>query len=162
LSPLSVWRLVAKLGTRRVARRKSAGEPAHSKTSRWLRVILGSNRADKMPALPNSGPRLQQPRSDGIVRGGSFKAELGSRRKSGLNHENRLVSLTCIGIFAASRLSLIHGRRIGRGAQNAREQNRAVFLFFTGSDWCGWCQRLNAEVLATKEFLASLKRISCS
>ncbi len=30
--------------------------------------------------------------------------------------------------------------------------DRKVFLFFTGSDWCGWCQRLDAEVLGTSEF----------
>lgn len=34
----------------------------------------------------------------------------------------------------------------------AKEQNRHVFLFFTGSDWCGWCKRLNAEILTTPEF----------
>jgi protein disulfide-isomerase len=34
----------------------------------------------------------------------------------------------------------------------AKEQNRHIFLFFTGSDWCGWCQRLNAEILKTPEF----------
>lgn len=36
----------------------------------------------------------------------------------------------------------------------AKEQNRHVFLFFTGSDWCIWCKRLNAEILATPEFKA--------
>ena len=34
----------------------------------------------------------------------------------------------------------------------AKEQNRHVFLFFTGSDWCGWCKRLNREILSTPEF----------
>jgi thioredoxin-related protein len=38
------------------------------------------------------------------------------------------------------------------GLASARQQNRAVFLFFTGSDWCGWCQKLDAEVLSTPEF----------
>ena len=32
--------------------------------------------------------------------------------------------------------------------------NRKIFLFFTGSDWCGWCKRLEAEVLGTPEFQA--------
>jgi protein disulfide-isomerase len=36
----------------------------------------------------------------------------------------------------------------------AREQDRAVFLFFTGSDWCGWCKKLDAEILGTPEFAA--------
>jgi len=34
----------------------------------------------------------------------------------------------------------------------AKAQNRQVFMYFTGSDWCGWCKRLNAEVLSTPEF----------
>jgi len=38
------------------------------------------------------------------------------------------------------------------GLAAARTGNRPVFLFFTGSDWCGWCQRLDAEVLSTPEF----------
>jgi protein disulfide-isomerase len=35
----------------------------------------------------------------------------------------------------------------------AKEQNRRVFLFFTGSDWCGWCMRLKKEILSTPEFV---------
>lgn len=27
-----------------------------------------------------------------------------------------------------------------------------IFAFFTGSDWCGWCMKLKAEVLDTKDF----------
>lgn len=34
----------------------------------------------------------------------------------------------------------------------ASGSNRKVFLFFTGSDWCGWCKRLDAEILGTSEF----------
>lgn len=31
-------------------------------------------------------------------------------------------------------------------------ENKKVFLFFTGSDWCGWCKRLDREILTTGEF----------
>lgn len=34
----------------------------------------------------------------------------------------------------------------------AKAEQRHVFLFFTGSDWCVWCKRLNAEILSTPEF----------
>jgi thioredoxin-related protein len=34
----------------------------------------------------------------------------------------------------------------------AKEQNRQVFLLFTGSDWCIWCKRLNNEILSSPEF----------
>jgi protein disulfide-isomerase len=36
----------------------------------------------------------------------------------------------------------------------AKEQGRAVLVFFTGSDWCGWCKRLDREILSTTEFTA--------
>lgn len=36
----------------------------------------------------------------------------------------------------------------------AKADNRQVFLFFTGSDWCGWCRKLDREVLSTPEFKA--------
>jgi protein disulfide-isomerase len=34
----------------------------------------------------------------------------------------------------------------------ARSEQRKVFLFFTGSDWCGWCKKLDGEILSTPEF----------
>lgn len=37
---------------------------------------------------------------------------------------------------------------------SAKQQDRAVFVFFTGSDWCGWCMKLDREILTTSEFQA--------
>lgn len=34
----------------------------------------------------------------------------------------------------------------------AKAENKKVFVFFTGSDWCGWCIRLQKEILMTAEF----------
>lgn len=34
----------------------------------------------------------------------------------------------------------------------AKAENKKVFLFFTGSDWCSWCMRLQKEILMTSEF----------
>lgn len=36
----------------------------------------------------------------------------------------------------------------------ARDSDRAVFLFFTGSDWCGYCMALEREILNTPDFNA--------
>jgi protein disulfide-isomerase len=36
--------------------------------------------------------------------------------------------------------------------EQAKADDRRVFLFFTGSDWCSWCKRLNKEILSTPEF----------
>ena len=32
------------------------------------------------------------------------------------------------------------------------KENKPLLMFFTGSDWCGWCIRLQKEVLLTPEF----------
>ena len=32
------------------------------------------------------------------------------------------------------------------------KEKKPLMLFFTGSDWCGWCVRLQKEVFLTKEF----------
>ena len=31
----------------------------------------------------------------------------------------------------------------------AKKEDKPLFLFFTGSDWCGWCIRLQKEVFKT-------------
>jgi protein disulfide-isomerase len=36
--------------------------------------------------------------------------------------------------------------------EQARGEHKHVFLFFTGSDWCGWCKKLDREILKTNEF----------
>ncbi len=35
----------------------------------------------------------------------------------------------------------------------AKEQDKDLFVDFTGSDWCGWCIKLNEEVFSHEEFL---------
>ncbi len=37
-------------------------------------------------------------------------------------------------------------------AQTALLEQKPIILFFTGSDWCGWCQKLKREVLDTEDF----------
>lgn len=39
-----------------------------------------------------------------------------------------------------------------QAVEQAKNQNKHLFLFFTGSDWCGWCHKLENEVLNTSEF----------
>ena len=34
----------------------------------------------------------------------------------------------------------------------AKAENKLVMMDFTGSDWCGWCIKLNKEVFSTPEF----------
>lgn len=36
--------------------------------------------------------------------------------------------------------------------RQAKAEKKKVFLFFTGSDWCGWCKKLDREILGTSDF----------
>ncbi|GHB94744.1 thioredoxin family protein [Cerasicoccus arenae] len=36
--------------------------------------------------------------------------------------------------------------------KQAKEENKAVLIDFTGSDWCGWCKKLDKEVFSKPEF----------
>jgi protein disulfide-isomerase len=36
--------------------------------------------------------------------------------------------------------------------KQAKEENKTILINFTGSDWCGWCIRLEKEVFSKKEF----------
>jgi thioredoxin-related protein len=36
--------------------------------------------------------------------------------------------------------------------QQAKKENKAVLVNFTGSDWCIWCKRLSSEVFQQKAF----------
>lgn len=37
----------------------------------------------------------------------------------------------------------------------SKQSSKPLLLFFTGSDWCGWCNKLEKEVLDTPEFIQS-------
>ncbi len=39
-----------------------------------------------------------------------------------------------------------------KAAAKAKSEGKALLLDFTGSDWCGWCKKLDAEVFSKKEF----------
>jgi len=41
---------------------------------------------------------------------------------------------------------------VNAAIQKSMETNKPLFLFFTGSDWCGWCIRLQKEVFQTPYF----------
>lgn len=35
----------------------------------------------------------------------------------------------------------------------SKASKKPIFAFFTGSDWCGWCHKLQREVLTKPEFI---------
>ena len=46
---------------------------------------------------------------------------------------------------------------INKAIEASRQEQKPLFLFFTGSDWCGWCIRLQNEVFKTPDFTAWAK-----
>ena len=44
------------------------------------------------------------------------------------------------------------GSNLEVALQKAKEENKAVLVNFTGSDWCVWCQKLSAEVFSKSDF----------
>lgn len=47
---------------------------------------------------------------------------------------------------------------INKAIELATKENKPLFLFFTGSDWCGWCIRLQNEVFKKPEFATWAKK----
>jgi thioredoxin-related protein len=41
---------------------------------------------------------------------------------------------------------------MNKAIEISKKTKKPLLLFFTGSDWCGWCMRLQKEVLKTPEF----------
>ena len=41
---------------------------------------------------------------------------------------------------------------LNKAVNTSISENKPIMLFFTGSDWCGWCMRLKKEVFNLPEF----------
>ena len=61
------------------------------------------------------------------------------------------------GSFAAKAQELVWETNVTKAMAISNETKKPLLLFFTGSDWCGWCIRLQKEVLKTPEFAAWAK-----
>lgn len=40
----------------------------------------------------------------------------------------------------------------------SKNSHKPIFAFFTGSDWCGWCHKLQNDVFSKPEFIAWAKK----
>ncbi len=40
-----------------------------------------------------------------------------------------------------------------QAVQAAQADKKPILLFFTGSDWCGWCKKMVSEVFSSPEFV---------
>src|SRR5207247_1267018 len=69
-----------------------------------------------------------------------------------------------IGLFACLALLQVGAEELNwltdlpKAQAQAKKENKLVLLDFTGSDWCGWCIRLNKEVFSKSEFADYAKK----
>jgi thioredoxin-related protein len=57
-----------------------------------------------------------------------------------------------LGSFTIQAQELKWETDINKAISVSNKTKKPMLLFFTGSDWCGWCIRLQKEVLKTPEF----------
>jgi protein disulfide-isomerase len=57
-----------------------------------------------------------------------------------------------LGSYAVEAQELVWNNNLKNSIEVAKKTNKPLLLFFTGSDWCGWCIRLQTEVFKTPEF----------
>ncbi|MCX6966399.1 MAG: thioredoxin family protein [Verrucomicrobia bacterium] len=60
-----------------------------------------------------------------------------------------LAAILTVGSFACADEWLTD---YAKALAQAKAQNRPVLIDFTGSDWCGWCMKLDKEVFSLEDF----------
>src|ERR1035441_2064746 len=68
-----------------------------------------------------------------------------------------LVFLFAVGFYATEAQELVWTNSLDKAIDISSKTNKPIMLFFTGSDWCGWCKRLQNEVFKQPEFVAWAK-----
>lgn len=63
-----------------------------------------------------------------------------------------LIALFFVGAYATQAQELKWYTDVKEAITVSNKENKPMLMFFTGSDWCGWCIRLQNEVLKTPEF----------
>jgi protein disulfide-isomerase len=63
-----------------------------------------------------------------------------------------------MGSFAVEAQELKWETDINKAIKVSNSTKKPMLLFYTGSDWCGWCIRLQKEVLKTPEFALWAKK----
>ena len=58
----------------------------------------------------------------------------------------------CFAFWGPARAENGWETNLKKAQEEARSSNKLLFLDFTGSDWCGYCMRLNREVFSKPAF----------
>jgi protein disulfide-isomerase len=65
--------------------------------------------------------------------------------------------LLFVASYTVEAQELVWETNVNKAMEISNKTKKPLMLFFTGSDWCGWCIRLQKEVLKTPEFAAWAK-----
>src|SRR3954466_2554744 len=66
--------------------------------------------------------------------------------------------IACCALLRAGAEELKWLTDLPKAQAQAKKENKLVMLDFTGSDWCIWCKKLNAEVFSKPEFADYAKK----
>lgn len=73
--------------------------------------------------------------------------------------KNILITLAFVlGTISIQAQELYWETNVNKAIEVSKKTKKPMLLFFTGSDWCGWCIRLQKEVLKTPEFTSWAKQ----
>jgi len=67
-------------------------------------------------------------------------------------------TLAVLALLSARAESLEWQTDLPKAQAQAKTEKKLVMLDFTGSDWCGWCIKLNKEVFSQPEFAEYAKK----
>jgi len=66
--------------------------------------------------------------------------------------------IACCALLRAGAEELQWLTDLPKAQAQAKKENKLVMMDFTGSDWCGWCIKLNKEVFSKPEFSEYAKK----
>jgi protein disulfide-isomerase len=66
--------------------------------------------------------------------------------------------LVCCALLKVSAADLNWLTDVPKAEAQAKTDNKLVLLDFTGSDWCGWCMKLDKETFSQPEFADYAKK----
>jgi len=67
-----------------------------------------------------------------------------------------VLALGLTGMGSSAEPNAVWVEDVKAAKQTARQQRKDLLILFTGSDWCPWCKRLDAEVLSQRAFAETI------
>jgi protein disulfide-isomerase len=69
-----------------------------------------------------------------------------------------IAMLACCALLKVSAADLNWTTDVPKAQAQAKADNKLVLMDFTGSDWCGWCMKLDKETFSQSDFADYAKK----